>query len=146
MKSIFTLSILIFTILFTGCDETKKAIDVAGSVQLTGNYTVTALNGKKLTATKKPTFTMSALNNSFRGTTGCNSVFGNYTIDLFNISFGDLAVSEMYCDEKEIMKTEQDFLVALKNTGSYSLENNTLTFYSKSDQSVLLNAKKDTNN
>ncbi|HBL79036.1 META domain-containing protein [Aequorivita vladivostokensis] len=143
MKTLATLSLILFAVIFTGCDETKKVIDVAGSVQLTGSYTVTALNGKKLVNTTNPTFTMSALDNSFRGTTGCNSVFGNYTIDLYAINFGDLAVSEKFCTEKEIMKTERDFLDALNNAGSYALENGILTLYSKTDRSVLLSAKKD---
>lgn len=146
MKTLATLSIILFSVIFTSCDETKKVIDVAGSVQLTGNYTVTAINGKKLAVAKNPTFSMSALDNSFRGTSGCNSVFGNYTIDLYAIDFGNLAVSEMYCEEKEIMKTERDFLDALNNTGSYALTNNVLTLYSKTDRSVLLSATKDKTN
>jgi heat shock protein HslJ len=146
MKTLATLSLILFAVIFTGCDETKKVIDVAGSVQLTGSYTVIALNGKKLVNTTNPTFTMSALDNSFRGTTGCNSVFGNYTIDLYAINFGDLAVSEKFCTEKEIMKTERDFLDALNNSGSFTIENNLLTLYSKTDRSVLLSARKDGNN
>ena len=143
MKTFATLSVLICILLFSGCDETKKVIDVAGNVQLTGSYTVTALNGKKLANTTNPTFTLSALDNSFRGTTGCNSVFGNYTIDLFAIHFGDLAVSEKMCMDKNIMGTEKDFLNALKEAGSYTLENNILKFFSKYDQSVLLSEKKE---
>jgi heat shock protein HslJ len=73
-------------------------------------------------------------------------VFGNYTIDLYTINFGQLAVSEKMCMDKNIMKTERDFLDALNNTGSYALDNGILTLYSKTDRSVLLNAKKDTNN
>jgi heat shock protein HslJ len=87
---------------------------------------------------------MSALDNSFRGTTGCNSVFGNYTIDLYTIDFGNLAVSEMFCAEDEIMQTERQFLDALNNTGSYAIQNGALTLYSKIDRSVLLTATKDT--
>ncbi len=146
MKTLATLSLLIFAVIFTSCDETKKVIDVAGSVQLTGNYTVSTINGKKLVNTTNPTFTLSALDNSFRGTTGCNSVFGNYTIDLYAINFGQLAVSEKMCMDKNIMKTERDFLDALNNTGSYALENNVLTLYSKTDRSVLLSATKDKTN
>ncbi|MEM0517870.1 MULTISPECIES: META domain-containing protein [Aequorivita] len=146
MKTIATFSILIFSIFFISCDETKKVIDVAGSVQLTGSYTVTAIQGKKLNVSTNPTFTMSALDNSFRGTTGCNSVFGTYTIDLYTIDFGNLAVSEKFCAEKEIMKTERDFLDALNNTGSFTIENGVLTLFSKTDRSVLLSAKKDANN
>lgn len=146
MKTLATLSLLLFTVLFTSCDETKKVIDVAGSVQITGNYTVSSINGKKLANTTNPTFTLSALDNSFRGTTGCNSVFGNYTIDLYAINFGQLAVSEKICMDKNIMKTERDFLDALNNTGSYAIDNGVLTLYSKTDRSVLISAKKDSNN
>ncbi len=146
MKTLATFSVLLFALIFISCDETKKVIDVAGSVQLSGNYTVTALNGKKLANTTNPTFTISALDNSFRGTTGCNSVFGNYTIDLNTINFGELAVSEKMCMDKNIMKTERDFLDALNATGSFSIENGALTLYSKTDRSALLNAKKDTAN
>ncbi|QQX77431.1 MULTISPECIES: META domain-containing protein [Aequorivita] len=145
MKALATVSILLFVIIFTGCDETKKVIDVAGSVQLTGSYTVNSINGKKLENTKNPTFTLSAIDNSFRGTTGCNSVFGNYTIDLYSINFGDLAVSEKMCMDKNIMNTERDFLNALNNTGTYGLQNGVLTLYSKTDRSVLLSATKDSN-
>ena len=146
MKTLATLSLLIFTVIFTSCDETKRVIDVAGSVQLTGSYTVSSLNGNTLTNTTNPTFSLSALDNSLRGTTGCNSVFGNYTIDLYAISFNDLAVSEKACLGTNIMNTERDFLDALNNTGSYGLENGILTFYSKTDRSALLSATKNGNN
>ncbi len=144
MKTFAALSLFIFAVFLSGCDETKKVIDVAGNVQLTGSYTVTALNGKKLSGTDNPTFTLSALDNSFRGTTGCNSVFGNYSLDLYAITFSDLAVSERECGEAEIMQNEREFLSALKNTGSYELQNNVVTFYSKNDRSVLLKAIKET--
>lgn len=146
MKILATLTALIFTLAFTSCDETKKVIDVAGNVQLTGSYTVSAINGKKIESTTNPTFSMSAIDNSFRGTSGCNSIFGEYKLDMYAISFDNLAVSEKYCAEKEIMKTERDFLDALNNIGSYALENGILTFYSKKDRSVLLSAKKDLKN
>lgn len=143
MKTIKYLSILILAVVFTSCDETKKAIDVAGNVQLTGSYTVSHIKGKKPEGTT-PTFTLSAIDNSFKGTTGCNSVFGNYSIDLYAIDFGDLAVSTKECGNKEMNK-ERDFLDALSNAGSYDIQNNVLTLYSKTDRSVLLKALKDSN-
>lgn len=143
MKTLATLSLLVCTLIFTGCDETRKVIDVAGNVQLTGNYTVSTINGKKSVSSTNPTFKLSAIDNSFRGTTGCNSVFSDYTHEGSMIRFDNLAVSEKFCDEEKIMKTEREFLDALKNTGSYALENNVLTLYSKTDRSVLLSATKD---
>lgn len=144
MKNFTYLSLIIFAIIFTGCDETKKVIDAAGSVQLTGNYTVSEINGQKPEGAVVPTFSLSGVDNSFRGTTGCNSVFGSYSLDLYAINFGDLAVSARECAEKEIMKNERNFLDALNNTGSFDLTNNVLTFYSKTDRSILLKASKET--
>ena len=146
MKTLATLSLLIFAVIFTGCDETKRVIDVAGNVQLTGSYTVSAINGQKISVENKPTFSLSALDNSFQGNTGCNSVFGNYSLDLYTINFSDLAVTAKNCAEKDSMKVERDFLDALKNTGSYGIEGIILTLYSKTDRSVLLTATKDKRN
>ncbi len=143
MKTLATLSILIVAVLCTSCDETKKAIDVAASVELTGSYTVSSLNGNKLENTTKPTITLSALDNSFRGTTGCNSAFGSYSLNLNTIDFSQLAVSEKMCIDNAVMKTERDFLDALNNTATYTLENNVLKFYSKTDNTLLLSANKD---
>lgn len=146
MKTFATLSLLIFTLVFTSCDETKRVIDVAGSVQLTGSYTVTALNGKKISGKTTPTLSLSAIDKSIQGNTGCNSVFGSYTLDLYAISFNDLAVTAKDCPEDNKMSVEREYLDALNNTGSYALENNILTFYSKTDRSVLLKATKDQKN
>jgi len=143
MKAIKYLSILILAVVFTSCDETKKVVDVAGSVQLTGSYTVSHIKEEKPEGTA-PTFSLSAIDNSIKGTTGCNSVFGNYSIDLYVIDFGDLAVSTKECGDKE-MKKERDFLDALNNAGSYDIQNNVLTLYSKTDRSILLKALKDSN-
>lgn len=144
MKTLATLSLLILAITLTGCDETKKVIDVAGSVQLNGTYTVKSISGEKIMGAK-PSLTFSALDNSVNGSTGCNSVFGNYTLDLYTIDFGDLATTKKACAEKDVQKTEQNFLNALNKTGSYNLQDRILTFYSKTDRSVLLTATKDTN-
>lgn len=145
MKTITYLSILIFAVIFTSCDETKRVIDAAGNIQLTGNYTVTQINGNKPQGAVVPTFSLSAVDNSFKGTTGCNSVFGNYNLDLYAIDFGDLAVSAKECAESDVMQNERNFLDALKSTGSYDMQNNVLTFYSKTDRSIVLKASKETN-
>ncbi len=131
-------------LLATGCDETKKAIDVAGSIQLSGTYTISSINGEEVKS-KAPTITFSAIDKSLRGNTGCNSFFGNYTIDLYALSIKDLAVTEMYCAEKDIQKTERDFLDVLNNAGSFTIEKNILTLFSKKDRSILAVGTKNTN-
>lgn len=136
-----TISILLLSLLLSSCDETKKVVDVAGQVQLSGTYQVTSLAGNKMTE-NAPTITFSALENKVNGNTGCNQFFGSYTLDLYALSFSEIASTEMACD-MSIMATENVFLMSLDQTGSYSMENGILTLYSKVDRGVLLNAKKE---
>lgn len=145
MKKISILVIIILSLLtVSSCDETKKAIDVAGSIQLSGTYTITAIKGDNVKSIA-PSITFAALDKSVRGTTGCNSIFSNYTIDLYAIDMGDIAVTEMYCEDKDIQKTERMFLDALNDTGSFTIENNILTLFSKKDRSVLAVGTKNKN-
>jgi heat shock protein HslJ len=137
------ISILLFSLLLSGCGETKKVVDVAEPVQLSGTYQVTSLAGNKM-AENAPTITFSALENKVNGSTGCNRFFGTYTLDLYALNFSEIASTEMAC-EIPIMATENVFLMALDQTGSYSMEKGILTLYSKIDRGVLLNAKKERN-
>jgi len=124
-----------------GCDETKKVIDTAGSVQLSGMYTVNSIKGAK-TGVTNINISFAALDKSIRGNTGCNTFFGKYNNDLYALSFNDIAVTEMACEEP-IHSREQNFLEVLRNTGSYTYDKGVLTLYSKTDRSELLTAKKD---
>lgn len=134
------------TILFTAfvlisCDETKKVIDVAGNVQLSGAYKISSVNNT-VVVENAPTFNFYALDKTIKGNTGCNDFSGNYTLDLYAISFSDIRSTEIACNPP-IMDVENSFLNALRNAGSYDLENSVLTLYSKTDRSVLMVAVKD---
>ncbi len=139
MKSLSTLLIICLAILTTSCDETKKVIDVAGTIQLSGTYNVTSLNATKNPVTQ--TMIFSALDKKVNGAAGCNSYFGNYTLDLYAITFNGVGSTKKMCAENE-MTAENSFFKALDNTGSYSIENDVLTLYSKNDRNVLLTAQK----
>ncbi len=129
-------------LLFINCDETKKVIDAAGNVQLSGTYNITTINGASLsTPTNSMNITFAPLDTSVRGNTGCNSFFGEYTLELYSLSFADLAVTEKACGDG-IMNDENAYLNALRQTGSYALQDKVLTLYSKNDRSVLLQATK----
>ncbi len=141
MKNI--ISILVLSLMIAGCDETKKVIDTAGQVQLSGTYTITSIAGNNI-AENAPNITFSTLEKKVNGSTGCNRFFGTYTLDLYALSFSEIASTEMAC-ETPIMATENVFLMSLDQTGSYSLEKGILTLYSKIDRGVLLSAKKEHN-
>lgn len=144
MKTFAVLTVSIFILSMSGCDETKKVVDAAGSVQLSGAYTVSSINEKAISS-NAPTITFNAMDNTVNGNTGCNSFFGKYSLDLYALKFSEIASTEMACDEP-IMGNENQFLMALRNTGSYSLENGILILYSANNRSVLLRARKEKNN
>lgn len=133
-------ALVAITLVFTSCEETKKVIDTAGRVQLSGTYNITMAGTQKIT-TNESNITFAALDKSVRGNAGCNDYFGNYTLDLYTLNFGAIAATEQYCDEM-VMKKERAILDALRDTGSYTLENDVLTLLSKNDRSVLLKASK----
>jgi heat shock protein HslJ len=124
------------------CDETKKVVDVAGNIHLTGEYSITEITGTNIEPNTL-TLTLAALDKSVRGNAGCNTFFGNYTLDLYALSFGEMASTERYCEEP-VMDVERAYMTALNQTGSYSLQDNILTLFSKVDRSILLKAKKST--
>lgn len=128
-------------LMMTGCNETKKVIDVAGNVQLTGTYDITDLGSVVIDAKSGMHISFNGLDNSVRGNTGCNSFFGSYTLDLYALSFSDIGSTKMAC-EQPVMLKERKLLEALSNTGSYAISEGVLTLYSKLDRSELLKAKK----
>lgn len=140
MKTLNTLILLPFILLMGACDETKNVVDVAGSIQLTGEYSITEIT-ETMIEPNTLTLSLSALDKSVRGHAGCNSFFGNYILDLYALSFNEFAITEKYCDEP-VMTVERAYLKALHQTGSYSLQDNILTLFSKVDRSVLLKARK----
>lgn len=140
MKKIAILSLILSVVLFSSCDETRKVIDTAGNVQLNGSYIVTNLGNKKMEGNDL-TIIFSALDTSVRGNGGCNTFFGDYDLDLYALSFGAIGSTKKMC-EGETMTNENNFLKSLEQTGSYSLENNVLTLYSKNDRTELLKARK----
>jgi len=140
MKTLITL--LFAGLLFVSCDETKKVIDVAGSVHLSGAYTISSINNKAVSE-NAPSINFFALDKTIKGNTGCNSFFGKYALDLYALTFSDIGATEMACDPPIIMEVENTFMNALTNTGSYDLENSVLTLYSKSDRSIIMVAIKE---
>lgn len=136
------LAIILISFGLSSCDETKKVIDTASNVQLSGNYTVKTIGAMDV-AEKAPTMAFDALEKRINGTTSCNRYFGSYSLDLYAIQFSEIASTEMDCGP-EIMKVENAFLQALRTTGSFTLKDGVLTLYSKNDRSILLSAQKNT--
>ena len=143
MKTLNTLILLTLIFLMGACDGSKNVVDMSGKINLTGDYTITEITETEIELNTL-TLSLSDLDKSVRGHTGCNSFFGNYSVDHHTLSFNEFAVTERYCDEP-VMRVERAYLEALHQTGSYALQENILIFLSKEDKHVLLKAKKNTN-
>jgi heat shock protein HslJ len=61
------------------------------------------------------------------GSTGCNSVSGEYSLDGTTISFGALAQTERACAEAGVMEQEAEYTRLLAMARSVSRSGNTLT-------------------
>jgi heat shock protein HslJ len=142
MKIFTALSLIVFVIVFTNCNETKKVVEDTGSNQLMGTYIITELNDTKVSKDKGMSFEISEFNKSIRGTTGCNSFFGAIAKEGNSLSIIEMSVSEKYCDDV-VMKSEQSLMRAFNTTGSYMLKEQILSLYSDSDNSVILIAVKE---
>ena len=140
MKTLFKISIICCLFIAASCDETKKVIDTASQVQLTGDYTVNMVNNNKID--NNITIAFNPLNKQINGDAGCNSYFGSYNVSNFELTFSGVGSTKKLCQPASIMKSEQEFLSALDNVGSYRLNNNVLTLYSKIDNAIVISANK----
>lgn len=141
MKKLITLlgvACLLFTNL--SCKETKEVITKTSNVFLNGNYIVSSINNTTIDATNL-TLSFNEAENIISGNAGCNQFSGNYSLEALTLNIGLLRATEAYCDEP-IMKNERAYFKALKNTGSYKLNDGILTLYSKTDRAAILTAKK----
>lgn len=144
MKTMYSILVLSILFLTASCDETQKAINTAGNVQLNGNYKINEVKGENYSS-KELVLSFDALNKSVNATTECNNMFGTYSIDLYAIDFSDMASTKKYCEGK--MEAEKELNDVFNSAGSYSLENGILQLFSANDRSLLLTATKvrDTN-
>lgn len=55
------------------------------------------------------------------GATGCNTLMGSYRVENERIAFGQIASTKIACPTPQ-MKTEQDFLAALKQVTAWSVD------------------------
>ena len=140
MKTLLKLSLICTLFLAMSCDETKKVLDAAGEVQLTGTYLVKMLNNNMVE--NNITIGFNPLTKKINGDAGCNAYFGNYDVELFDLTFTGIGSTKKMCQPDSVMNTESDFLTALGNVGSYRLMNKVLTLYAKSDSAIVISAEK----
>jgi len=69
------------------------------------------------------------------GSTGCNDFSGNYSTDGDTIEFGDLGITQMYCEETA--EQEVWMMAALADATTYSVDSLTLELFDESGSRLL---------
>jgi heat shock protein HslJ/predicted secreted protein len=83
------------------------------------------------------TLTFDSPEDEVRGSAGCNSYFGDYTINGNKLSIGQVGHTEMYCmDPQGIMEQEQEYLSALQSAKGFQLTDGKLNI--ECDNKVLI--------
>lgn len=142
MKQAIKFSILIFSLFFITCKETKPSVEKTIINIYSGNYEIKSLNNQKLE--RKLFFTIDSNENKISGKTDCNTYFGDYVVTNNNkIEIELLGVTKMYC-ENNVMKVESELFKAFRNTITFNFDNNRLTFFNK-EGNPIIRAYKTTN-
>lgn len=76
-----------------------------------------------------------------RGSVGCNSFSGDYTVGNGTISFGALASTEMACEEP-LMQQESAVFQLFTNLAVYKIEGNLLVITSSSGENAVVFARR----
>ena len=114
MKHVF---ILISLLLIKSCGasdqmaKTKTSEDMPTQEILSGTYEISALDAFKITDPLSITFDSNE--NRINGFAGCNRFFGSYKTKGNTISFSQVGITKMLCQE-EANQIEQRFLEILK--------------------------------
>lgn len=138
MKTTIPILIFIILICFAGCSSVK---DLDGSKALTANsWALKTMKGSPVTppTAKDLTLLFDKSGSKISGFGGCNSFFGNYTVDKDAMTISGLGSTKMACDD---MNPESDYFNLLQKTDKYKIVSNTLTLYS-SGTAVLTFEKK----
>lgn len=130
------LNIVLLLVVTNSCDSSKKAMENNKKMQESpsGTYTIIQLLNTDVSA-HKLTITFDEASNNVSGFAGCNSYFGNYTVENNTISFSNMASSKKLC--RETMAIEDQFLKTLHSVNSFSINETSISF-SENDK-VLIN-------
>lgn len=134
-------SIVILTTILSfnlSCNSSKKSTETKENEPLEGTFKVEMLQEKSV-AEKELELTFNAEDNSFNGTTECNSIFGTYKAEGQKITFQPVGATKMYCEGK--MESEKNIKEAFAKATRFTVQKGKVSFYNAEDK-LLLSASK----
>ncbi|PRP67057.1 META domain-containing protein [Nonlabens agnitus] len=130
LVSIFLVGFLLISL--NSCDETRQVLNTGSRVELNGSYNVTQLNGT--TVNNNQTINFNGLGKTVSGNAGCNTYNASFTIETYQLTIGDVALTRKSCPD---MKAENDFLAALDKVTSYQKTDGTLNLLDANNTIVI---------
>lgn len=126
----FLLSLFTLLTLTGSCNSAKETLtEQKKSMEqfnLSGTYAINQFESKDVTP-KNLTITFNDSTNQVSGFSGCNTFFGNYTVNENTLKFGPIASSKKYCGG-ERSNFEKAFLNAISTVNSFVVKNDSITF------------------
>lgn len=89
----------------------------------------------KLEPRKMPVIILHQKGKNFSGTSGCNSILGNYVIDKGTLTFDQLSSTEMFC--AGLMDAEYALLRSLRSVKTYTATDTTCIFLSSEHKALV---------
>jgi heat shock protein HslJ len=122
------LTLLCIALVFSACAPLTRTSDpLEGS-----NWTLESLGPTNALESNKPTLRFSE--GLVRGSAGCNSFQGDYSITGQKIAFSELAMTLMACPEPEgVMDQEQSYVRALQQVDRFEFSEGRLILKTKSE-------------
>lgn len=114
---------------------------VAADTSLAGSsWSVVAVNNQSggvqsVVIDSEPTLTFDEESSGVTGSTGCNDFSGNYSTDGDSIEFGDLAITQMFCEDTA--DQEVWMMAALADATTYTVDSQTLELFDETGSRLL---------
>jgi len=114
---------------------------VAADTSLAGSsWSVVAVNNQSggvqsVVIDSEPTLTFDEESSGVTGSTGCNDFSGNYSTDSDSIEFGDLAITQMFCEDTA--DQEVWMMAALADATTYTVDSQTLELFDETGSRLL---------
>jgi heat shock protein HslJ len=131
MRPLGTLVVLALVVLAactsSGSSSAATAGTSAGGATTLDNTTwnLTSIGGADIAADATPTLVFGT-GGMVSGLAGCNNFIGTATVGEGTIEFGPLATTRMACADEAISQLETDYLAALDETATWTMEGDSL--------------------
>lgn len=128
------------TFMLTATTALTATLPPAAEYSLTGTVWVLSAWGTPgaETSVTAPSITLEfPADGQVRGSSGCNTYSGTYTVQDNTIAFGELISTLKACTDEPVMQAEQEYLVALKTAGEFVVTGPQLTIQYDAGSKVL---------